>query len=800
MARATKMKRAAAMRKGKQGAALKEKTLGLQRREQGLEMEVSNGNGIKVAPQSGKEKEKKTRVVQQNGLGPEKETQVVQENGQGSTRKDDQPAKQKENRSSQQKNQPPQQKDNQPARHRGKGRPRKNQPPKPAQPADKDENEPQQQDGNSTKTNQTSEQTTKRKAPLSQNSNPPKRRRRSPAPSPPPKSVQTEGMRAPRSRRIPSQHNEELRRTRKMRGRARVDQAKFPLTEGQTKGITKSKEDGEEEQPTKNLHARSRISGPTPKEAVRILAHEKREKVLQEILIRERQQKEGKGVEEQNPGQTGRVLRNHSQLSNISQAGTRRQPPKETQPPAQSKEKHTAAQQKLLFQTQAVTQATYNALTRKLDSKSAFTAQGQQTDEDRETTDIINELNAHPTDLVSQLPIGKVFNVARYLDTQMLSRLAQTCKALYQKLKVELRLRKDSAEIPDWAWRDEVRLGLFDEEGRRTVEWNIDTGFHPKPMELATLHGRVDDVRAYLRMGADPNCLNVYGIRPLRWAVAAGKPEVVQLLLEDEADANLLDEDGSGGALAGPFIGRRAEMEQLVESLLAAGAQTCSIEAFENLCHCRKAVAYIQRAIANGSKLAQLRGLRGETVLQVAATLGLKEVVAVLVAEGLDLDAVNDHGQTALHCALRDGSEETALVLMDAGCALDPLDHSNRDALALAVEKGYTSVVTQLLDTPNSNIDFNATRKYGENPSADRRHLEGAFHFRRLDIMKQMLLKRSHQPDDVLHAKCRALARSDPIHAEVYEDIALLMGSSMLSFGVGARVVVDAGVAGAEER
>ncbi|PYI23502.1 hypothetical protein BO99DRAFT_428787 [Aspergillus violaceofuscus CBS 115571] len=495
--------------------------------------------------------------------------------------------------------------------------------------------------------------------------------------------------------------------------------------------------------------------------------------------------------------QPQRILRDRSQIRKPghSQSQVKREPasqPPHTPTPEETPF-HTPLQQALLHQTQAVTDTTYDVLERQLATtqttaaRRAATTSTTTTDTETNTETDPDTDTDHAHDPIPPLPLGQVLNVAKYFNTNILSRLTQTCKTLYRNLVQELHLRQHATVIPDRAWQRQIRLSQADAEGRRSVGWLPSTGYYPGPMELATQHGRVDDVRSYLLKGADRDRLNAYGIRPLRWAVATGQLEIVQLLLEDHADPNLADADGSGGALAGPFVGPDGETESMIETLLAAGAQLISMEAFAVVIHARKSVEYLKHALANGSArtVGQLRGPSNSTALHVAAQTGQKAVVGVLLreTEGLALDAVNDHGQSALHFALRDGNEETALALIDAGCALDRLDNFNRDALALAVERGYAEVVRALLEAPaEAGVDFRATRKYGHRPSAEMTHLEGAFTYRRFGIMKQLLLGREHAVDEVLQRRCRELARTDPTYGELCEDVSLLMGSCMLGF------------------
>ncbi|PYH44708.1 uncharacterized protein BP01DRAFT_64667 [Aspergillus saccharolyticus JOP 1030-1] len=442
-------------------------------------------------------------------------------------------------------------------------------------------------------------------------------------------------------------------------------------------------------------------------------------------------------------------------------------------PQATASSTHSSIQDELLQQTAAVTSATYNVIERQLETTESRRALA--------TDEAIDELTTDTRDVVGNLPLNRVLSVAKYLDREVVGRVARVCKTVYDRLKIQYEMRQDPGTIPEPAWRSEVRVGLMDEEGRRTVEWIPGWGWHPGPMALAIQLGRLEDVRAYLAMGADRNCLIAHGVRPLRWAVATGQLKIVQLLLEDEADPNLLDADGSGGALAGPFMAPGTEIEVFVEVLLDAGAKVCNMDAFENLCRCRKSVQYVRHAIANKSELAELRGPHGETVLHCAADYGLKAVVRVLIGAGIPVDEQDAHGQTAVQLALRNGNEETALALMDVGCALHLLDNWNRDALTYAIEKGYLEVVRLMLE-PDSEIDFNATRRYGASPSVERTHLEAAMHYCRLDIMKEMLLRRKMRQDVTLQRQCRDMARMETPNKKLYEEIGLLIASSRLGF------------------
>lgn len=57
-----------------------------------------------------------------------------------------------------------------------------------------------------------------------------------------------------------------------------------------------------------------------------------------------------------------------------------------------------------------------------------------------------------------------------------------------------------------------------------------------------------------------------FGIRPLHWASLIGRPEIVQLLIENDADVNLPNDDGNGPLHAAAFLGHASVVEVLLQN------------------------------------------------------------------------------------------------------------------------------------------------------------------------------------------------------------------------------------------
>jgi ankyrin repeat protein len=88
----------------------------------------------------------------------------------------------------------------------------------------------------------------------------------------------------------------------------------------------------------------------------------------------------------------------------------------------------------------------------------------------------------------------------------------------------------------------------------------------------------------------------------------------------------------------------------------------------------------------------------GRGLLHIAAQLGDKDMLGLLIASGLPVDAVDRTGRTALHIAANVGFPMVCRVLIDAGAKVDALDKSRRSPLFNAAVWGYLSICRMLVD------------------------------------------------------------------------------------------------------
>lgn len=83
--------------------------------------------------------------------------------------------------------------------------------------------------------------------------------------------------------------------------------------------------------------------------------------------------------------------------------------------------------------------------------------------------------------------------------------------------------------------------------------------------------------------------------------------------------------------------------------------------------------------------------------LHIAAALGHREVIEMLLAAGSTVSVQDSHKQTALHIAASEGQELVVELLIQKGIDASIQNHHGQTALHLAALKGYEEVVRVLL-------------------------------------------------------------------------------------------------------
>jgi ankyrin repeat protein len=154
------------------------------------------------------------------------------------------------------------------------------------------------------------------------------------------------------------------------------------------------------------------------------------------------------------------------------------------------------------------------------------------------------------------------------------------------------------------------------------------------------------------------------------------------LLRHDRTDANVQEEGGQTALHLAASRGRAEVVQMLLQHNADHGAHS------------------------------NIQGKDGRTALHLAASQGHLEVVrillqhsaahCVLLEDGADVNRTKGDGSTPLHEAAMHGGLKVARLLVEHGANLDVEDKEGRTAVQVVMAKGYHDIVNLLSDRSSS--------------------------------------------------------------------------------------------------
>ncbi|MCY3550514.1 MAG: CotH kinase family protein [Candidatus Poribacteria bacterium] len=216
-----------------------------------------------------------------------------------------------------------------------------------------------------------------------------------------------------------------------------------------------------------------------------------------------------------------------------------------------------------------------------------------------------------------------------------------------------------------------------------------DESLNISPLAWSASHGQTEATRLLIENGADVNLKDDNGSTPLHGAVVFGRAGVAKLLVENGANLQVRNNDGGTPADAlhldwrtTTFIGglMGVEVEENI-AVMQSGrneiAKLFGVKEFDSkdipsAQDLSGAVfigdlAAVKHALTEGANANAQDPQSGSTMLSIAALMGHTEIVALLLEHGADVNAKSRDGGTALHAAAFLGRVETVKLLLEKG-------------------------------------------------------------------------------------------------------------------------------------
>ncbi len=332
---------------------------------------------------------------------------------------------------------------------------------------------------------------------------------------------------------------------------------------------------------------------------------------------------------------------------------------------------------------------------------------------------------------VMRLLIDKGANVnARASDGKFtpLVEAAASFEPQAMKLLLDAGAKPDGFELAKACW-----LGRTE-----TVKVLLDAGVSPNAGIASAAQGRhVEVVQMLLDKGANANVISESGNTPLHMAALQGGPLVVALLLRAGAAPNTVNKEGKSPLHMAIHPDQdRGGYAEIVQLLLQAGAD------------------------------ADTKSGDGNAALHTACSIGATKTVQQLLAAGADPNLTNNDKQTPLHVV---ANVECTKLMFEKGAKLDLSDRDGITPIRMAAIRGMKHVYDWLLTANGGNEPPIPQRK----PDPKQAGIQTRDLVATLDIAR---------PDDVREL----LARGKDVIPEVLKSIESGRGVDNFSFLLGA--------------
>lgn len=238
--------------------------------------------------------------------------------------------------------------------------------------------------------------------------------------------------------------------------------------------------------------------------------------------------------------------------------------------------------------------------------------------------------------------------------------------------------------------RSDATLYLLDHGAEVNVQ-NIDGS---TPLHRAVDRGAQADVELFLNRGAEVNVVNCVGT-PISYAAKHGHTAIAAMLLDKDADPNLVNDPLELTPLALAANNRREDTRQLLIS--RNGQEVIPLDS--------KVHTSLSRLIHEGNEQAILQSFAngeqdeyGRSAAHYCAALGRLDLLKQML--GKNIDSPDKKGRTPLHYAIIHGQEQAAQYLIgeEANCSLESHDKQGYTPLMWACQYNRESIAQHVLE------------------------------------------------------------------------------------------------------
>jgi ankyrin repeat protein len=238
----------------------------------------------------------------------------------------------------------------------------------------------------------------------------------------------------------------------------------------------------------------------------------------------------------------------------------------------------------------------------------------------------------------------------------------------------------------------------------------IDEGveINKKAMVSTALHsaatgGHREIVEFLIDKGTDVDAQTGRGQTPLHMAAQAGHLDVVQLLLDRGAKVNVKNKGGQT-PLQLAEKQKHSEIAELLKKLGAEEVKEYDRELDESLLQAISEgdIDEVKSLISEGANIYTRQW--GGTTLHIAAQVGHKQIVELLIATGANVDAKDVADNTPMHCAASGGHRDVVELLFVKGANINAMQAQGWTPLHEAVRWGHKNV-TELLINKEANVN-----------------------------------------------------------------------------------------------